>query len=143
MKDLTKRDVFGEPWDEDGEEYSTYPSIGYLELVATMGVDVVKHETIGSYQGDYLLIVKEGGSYGYLEFGYGSCSGCDALQACSSMEDVAALRQRLYESIQWGPSAAALAQWMKDRDWESQWVWHESEAATWIREAAKMLGEVA
>ena len=41
-----------------------------------------------AYQGDSRLLYDENGKIGVLIFGWGSCSGCDALQACGSLEVV-------------------------------------------------------
>ena len=43
----------------------------------------------------------EGTMYGFLTFGWGSCSGCDALLACGSFDRVMSLLHTLKESIIW------------------------------------------
>lgn len=41
----------------------------------------VEEEYCGSYQGDIVFRVEDKGRIGYLVWGYGSCSGCDELEA--------------------------------------------------------------
>lgn len=113
---------------------------GYKMLVEQgMGVEALMCEAIGSYQGDYLFVVTDGNRFGFLTFGYGSCSGCDALQACGGLESLTELRNSLYNSIHWEPSRKTLAQWMRDRDWEGQWFWHEEGTREFVRAAVSML----
>lgn len=59
------------------EKYGT----DYEELVGSWGHEVLSFDTIGSYQGDHLVLLRDGDRYGIVVIGYGSCSGCDALQA--------------------------------------------------------------
>lgn len=47
-----------------------------------LGYEIIAWEDFGCYQGDYAAIVKSGNNIGFVVIGYGSCSGCDALQAC-------------------------------------------------------------
>jgi hypothetical protein len=45
----------------------------------------------GNYQGTLIFVIPEGGyqpdRYWYVKVGYGSCSGCDTLQAIQGWED--------------------------------------------------------
>jgi len=85
------------------ESWNGSPS--HRELIESLGVEVYREERFGSYQGDMIMILKDTYSnnieyithYGFLIFGYGSCSGCDSLLACESFEDLEELRNR-YES---------------------------------------------
>jgi hypothetical protein len=72
------------------------------------------------YQGDsYLLYNGYDGNnhYGILIFGWGSCSGCDALLSCDTWEEVETLRKHLEASVKWGTKAETLA-YLKDHDWQ-------------------------
>ena len=84
---------------------------GYTQLIESTGVTVVDEESDADYQGDTYMLVQEGDRYGWLVFGWGSCSGCDAFQACTSLSDLDRLRHQLYESIDWGtlPEVVAIA----------------------------------
>lgn len=69
------------------------------------------------YQGDSFLIYEKDDKYGYLTFGWGSCSGCDALQGCNSISEVQELMDRLYSSIEWFDSLDALKEYFEETDW--------------------------
>lgn len=53
----------------------------YGEIVESFGYEIVDSEVFGDYQGDYCYILRNEDTIGYVVIGYGSCSGCDALQA--------------------------------------------------------------
>ena len=55
--------------------------IDHQEILERQGFEILDWESFGSYQGDYAAIVKKDGKVGFTVIGYGSCSGCDALQA--------------------------------------------------------------
>jgi hypothetical protein len=67
----------------------------YDPIVTYLGETLVCAD-IGDYQGDIYLLLRTSNGYGFVVIGYGSCSGCDALQACKSYEDV----DNLIDSIQ-------------------------------------------
>jgi hypothetical protein len=96
---------------------SSYP--GYEEIVAQLGT-VVMDAAVGSYQGDIHMIVESAGRYGYVSVSYGSCSGCDALQACESVRQLQDLCDGIEGSVKWFDSPDALAEWFSSRDWEVQ-----------------------
>lgn len=56
-------------------------SISHKEILERKGFKVDAFESFGDYQGDYAAIVEKDGQVGFVIIGYGSCSGCDALQA--------------------------------------------------------------
>lgn len=72
----------------------------YRAIVSTLG-EIVAETEWGSYQGDSLYMVKGEQGYGILTFGWGSCSGCDSLEACSSQADIDALQDDLERGIRW------------------------------------------
>ena len=50
-------------------------------LAKVFNADLVDYQEYGSYQGQYLAVLEEDGIYKfYMDF-YGSCSGCDWLEA--------------------------------------------------------------
>lgn len=69
------------------------------------------------YQGDSFLIYEKDDKYGYLTFGWGSCSGCDALQACNTIDEVQELMDKLYSDIKWFDSLDALKEYFEKTDW--------------------------
>lgn len=75
-----------------------------------------------AYQGDSFLIYKNDNKYGLLVFGWGSCSGCDALQACDTIDEVQELMDRLYNSIEWFDSLQELKDYLSnDSTEELKW----------------------
>lgn len=69
------------------------------------------------YQGDSFIIYEKDDKYGYLTFGWGSCSGCDALQACNTIDEVQELMDKLYSDIKWFDSLDALKEYFEKTDW--------------------------
>jgi hypothetical protein len=53
------------------------------------------------WSGDTRVLLRNGDRYGFLSFGWGSCSGCDALQACDSYQDVDQLIGEMENDIKW------------------------------------------
>ena len=85
------------------EQYDTEPCFetisDYQPILDSFGeilVQVDDHD----YQGDSRVLYSfPSGSIGILIFGWGSCSGCDALQNCTSYDEVDELIRDLYSSI--------------------------------------------
>lgn len=78
-----------------------------------------------AYQGDSFLLYKNDNKYGFLTFGWGSCSGCDALQACDTIDEVQELMDRLYNAIIWFDSLQELKCYISDYSIvELQWYFY-------------------
>ena len=78
-----------------------------------------------AYQGDSFLIYKNDNKYGFLTFGWGSCSGCDALQACDTIDEVQELMDSLYNAIKWFDSLQELKCYISDYSIvELQWYFY-------------------
>lgn len=92
----------------------------YDDLVTSFGYERRLEVEDGSYQGDTRALLRnpETGEWGVLYFGWGSCSGCDALQACSDEREVEALREELHGQIVWKADAAAMLAYLEKHDWE-------------------------
>lgn len=73
----------------------------YQPLLNLIG-DIIIQEDEQDYSGDSYILYRKDDLYGYLNFGWGSCSGCDALQACTSIEEVFSLAQELENDVFWG-----------------------------------------
>jgi hypothetical protein len=108
--------------DADADELGPWFNLpDYHELVASLGVDVLFTAAEGDYEGDWAFVLADqSGRIGWLVFGYGSCSGCDALQACEDVKAVASLRDSLERSIDWFDSPAEFAAWAESYDWDGQ-----------------------
>lgn len=121
------------------EGFSPYYS--YNELLDTFGLERVIQVDDGDYQGDTRVLFRDGERYGYLNFGWGSCSGCDALQACSNHEEATKLRDGLFNSIVWKPDALAMLRYFVNRDWPLDYAWHVKETRDFIQKVIKYLAE--
>lgn len=108
------------------QEDEEYVYFGYGQLVDSFEVDVEFEEHDNDYQGDSYYLLRDGGRYGVLVFGWGSCSGCDALQSCDTLSEVTALRDSLWESVRWFDSRDDLRAWVSTYDFEGQWYFYSS-----------------
>lgn len=79
-------------------------TLAYKELIPD-GMKIVEEAAVGDYQGDYLYLAmdEESGKFHLFIFGYGSCSGCDAMMSLCSEEDVEKRTKSLQE---WCDNAA-------------------------------------
>lgn len=131
-------------------------SVSYTQMVESFGHEVLAFETTGRYQGDHWALLKaEDGRLGFMNFGYGSCSGCDHLEGL--FDGYGAERDAYWEetengtwfdrelsplgvekwdefckgyedAIRWFDTAEALIDWMTDRDgMQLQWFWGDDE----------------
>lgn len=120
--DLGKR-LYPDAMDADG--YWSGPC-GYEPIVRECG-RVLLERSDSDYQGDTFAVVERDGRFGFLGFAWGSCSGCDALQACDSYDAVGELADRMIDGVVWEPSLRDLLAWL-DRAEERNDVW----AAPWM-----------
>ena len=95
----------------------------YNPMIEDFGDVLFKVDDDG-YQGDsYILYgyMHKDSRFGFLNFGWGSCSGCDALQACSTWEEVQELYEDLRSQIKWFDSAEEAYKWFTGHDWEGDY----------------------
>ena len=99
----------------------------YRDLINAHGYEINVYVSERDYQGDSIAFVykdnKDGRGYGWLTFGWGSCSGCDALQACD--EDLiclARLSRDLVNGIIWHSDAYLAANAVVEHDWEASFI---------------------
>jgi hypothetical protein len=126
-------------FEEDG---SFYGPGDYGPMLDSFGYETLLQVDDHDYQGDSRLLYKDGGRIGYLNFGWGSCSGCDSLQACSSPSDLEELQQRLFNSITWFDSAAEALAWFNEHDWEGDYSWNQDEQTEFVTRAKEILGQL-
>jgi hypothetical protein len=103
--------------------------------------EIVLQVDDGDYQGDSRLIYKNGEQYGLLIFGWGSCSGCDSLQACDSYKDIDELMASLQARIKWD-TKENLLKYISEKDWEAEYCWHADETRQFVEQAKRLLAEV-
>jgi len=103
-------------------EFECYDCVDvYQPILNELGEIVVQIDE-DAYQGSTLVLYKGGNTFGYLCFGWGSCSVCDALRACKSYEDIQALMDRLYDDIRWFDSTKEAIQFILHHDWEGTYL---------------------
>ena len=107
-----------------------------LDAFGNIVVQIDDHD----YQGDSRVLYDEAGRIGILIFGWGSCSGCDALQACDSIEEVQQLCDELQDDIKWFDDKNQALQWVLTHDWLGDYSWHQDETQTFIAKCVDYLG---
>jgi len=79
-----------------GEGIMSWNGTGNYQPIINYFGEVLIQEDDKDYQGDSYILYK---NYDLLIFGWGSCSGCDSLKACNSIEQLDSLIQQLKDSI--------------------------------------------
>ena len=97
-----------------------YHQPSYDELIDEFGTVLLKASD-GAYQGDTYVLLQYDNDYGYLNFGWGSCSGCDALEGCGSWAELDELRDTLSDQIHWEEGAEKMLGWWLAKDWGGEY----------------------
>jgi hypothetical protein len=113
------RELYGKELDD-----SWFCVCDYQPIVDSFGEVIVQDED-NDYSGDTRVIYYADGEYGFLNFGWGSCSGCDALQACRSEEDVNKLIESLEQDIEWFDTLKELKEYLTSKDRAVSYYSHE------------------
>jgi len=114
------------------------PYLQYVEIVRQFGEILLETHEDG-YQGDSFYVLRRVNTvvndssknrieYGFLTFGWGSCSGCDALEGVGTYEDLQDLVDSLQSSIIWFPSKDALKMWSRSENRKTEWSWASAPA---------------
>jgi hypothetical protein len=110
----------------------------YQPIIDSFGVVLVQVDD-RNYEGDTRVIYEKDGRYGFLVFGWGSCSGCDALQACRSLQEIAELGDQLERSVKWFDTLADLQTYVADTERrELEFYSHASEWAEFTEKVAAL-----
>lgn len=123
----------------------------YTPLLESFGYEILVREDDQEYQGDsFILYFDRNGDhgehdgmdqYGILIFGWGSCSGCDALQGCQSYREIDDLRKSLHESIRWD-SARSQLRYFETHDWDGDYHRSSDACKKWIAESIAYLEKI-
>jgi hypothetical protein len=127
----TAKELYPDYWKEEQEDGSFYGPGNYQPIINEIGNVLVQVDD-QDYQGDSRVLYEKDGKFGYLIFGWGSCSGCDALQGCSTVSDIQELIDKLSRSVVWYDSLAELKQYFNEKDWELEYCWHADETKEFI-----------
>lgn len=122
-------------YDEKSDDYSWYD---YQPMVDAFGKVVIQVDD-SDYQGDTRVLYDNDGRIGHLIFGWGSCSYCDALQSCDTIEEVQELCNGLQDEIKWFDTKEEALNWFETHDWEGDWTWYSYETKEYISKVIKYL----
>ncbi len=89
--------------DAKGDGSFFYGPSDYIPMIKSMGHGIAGIFEAGHYQGDSYIFFERSGDHaiGFLSFGYGSCSGCDPLQATESFTELEQMRDSFCSKIVW------------------------------------------
>ena len=112
----TAKELYPSYWEEEVKNDYFYGPSNYQPIIDEFGN----------------ILYEKDGKYGYLIFGWGSCSGCDGLQACENIKDIQSLMDGIESDIKWFDSLGELKQYFKDKDWKLEFTWHSNETKEFI-----------
>lgn len=98
----------------------------YKTLLKERVGEILFWADFGNYQGDYVALVGTPERMGFVVIGYGSCSGCDALEACGWGDEpdydknVSDLMDSIVNSIFWGTPQEIIAR-INDEEYITWW----------------------
>lgn len=118
--------------------YGGYGPGSYQPIIDAIG-EILLQVDDTDYQGDSRILYKSGDRIGYLQFGWGSCSGCDALRACDTVADIQQLADSLERETKWFESKAEALEFFKTHNWGQDYSWWRDEQKEFIRQAIKIL----
>ena len=72
----------------------------YQPIINHIG-KVLVQEDDEDYQGDTFVLLEKDSKYGFLNIGWGSCSGCDALQGCETLTELESLIESIIDEVKW------------------------------------------
>ena len=124
---------------EEAEQGSFYGPGDYQPILDELG-NIVLQVDDDDYQGDSRVLYKnKDGQYGLLIFGWGSCSGCDALQVCDKLADIQSLMDELTDKVKWFPSAEECLSYFNEHDWEGDYGWSQEKTKEFVTSAKALL----
>ena len=103
------------------DEYGYIDTPSYDKIVETFGITLASAQQ-NDYQGDSLYLLENEGRFGFLKFGWGSCSGCDALEAAQSQKDVDDLQDDLERGINWFDTREEAMKYIESKVLEDSWL---------------------
>lgn len=123
------------------EEYGCFYGPGdYQPILSSFGIIVVQVDD-NDYQGYSRVLYQDGNKFGWLQFGWGSCSGCDALQACTKMKEIQDLIDELRRDIKWFESSHKCLDFFNNHDWEGDYSWSQKEQLEFVEKVKIQLAK--
>lgn len=114
----------------------------YNNLIDSFELDEVFEVEDDDYQGSSYYLFRNEDKYGILIFGWGSCSGCDALEGIQSdnwkdstklVEELTEFRDDLYSSITWR-SRDEMVLYVLEKDFGLEWYGYSDGGRKFIEE---------
>lgn len=91
-----------------GDCESCYRCDDYRRLPELLGAETLVWVNERAYQGSSFALLAHDGEYGYVTFSWGSCSGCDAMQAAEGdLDATVEVFLSLLRGTKWFPSLDA------------------------------------
>jgi hypothetical protein len=125
------KEIYPSYWEDEQKYGSFYGPGNYQPIIDELGNVLVQVDD-NDYQGDSRILYEKDGKYGFLIFGWGSCSGCDSLQACGNICEIQDLMENLESSVKWYDTIDELKQYFKDKDWDLEYSWHAEETKEFV-----------
>ena len=115
----------------------------YYPLFTSLGYEILASYREDDWQGQSLIIFKNKLEYGFINYSWGSCSGCDSLQGCDDRRELEQLRKSYDAQIQWFSSkktclTAIQEKFKIDNDFTK---WNADIYGSFVALAEKTLGE--
>lgn len=104
----------------------------YENLIKATGCDIIDSLYMGNYEDDLLMVVSKNYKFGLLVTGYGSCSGCDALQGCVTNTERTELAVELYNKIMW-KEPGEIIDYLEDKDWSAEYYGQQKGLSEFIK----------
>lgn len=128
----TAKEIYPSYWEDQQKSGSFYGPGDYQPIIDEIGIVLVQVDD-ADYQGDTRVMYKKDNKYGYLIFGWGSCSGCDSLQACESIDEIQQLINDLVDKVKWFDSLDEIKSYFLTKDWGLEYSWHAEETKEFIQ----------
>lgn len=129
----TAADLYPSYVEEEKTNKGFYGPSDYQPMIDEIGKVLIQVDD-SDYQGDSRVLYEKDGKYGYLIFGWGSCSGCDALQGCSTIAEIQDVLDSMVNDIKWFDSLSVLQEYFKSKDWGLEYAWHAQETKRFVSE---------
>ena len=130
METKTARELYSK------EESNYFTVCDYQPIVDSFGTVLIQEDD-DDYQGDSRILLESEGRYGLLIFGWGSCSGCDALQSCGNYDEVDKLIDEMRGDVKWFGTKADVNKYVTEKDWELEWSWQAGETRKFVERVTK------
>ena len=99
--------------------------VSYSDINKTFGTVLVEIDQ-DDYQGSSIVAIhNEELGFGFVIYGWGSCSGCDALQDCHNAGDLRDLQMEIFNDFSWFPTLQDMQEHVRLKDWNGTFCAYE------------------